>query len=270
MIKTSFTQTQTARNLAVLPLALTLSAVLFSTAHAQQTAVSFTPNYTGIEDTASLDFADPTTGAYDEKASYNLGWEFTVNAPITVTRLGFFADPSYYDPNNPSYNVLGSSSQAFAQSHAVGLYQVNPGAPETGSLLFSANVTQNDTLTNSFRYALPTLAAGVSSFTLMPGSYVVAGVTGADDPFLEDVQAANAGSALVTAPGITFDENRVTSGSSLLSYPATTEPLTEPGYFGPNFQFQPVPEASTTLSFALLLAMGLGSIALHSRRIKKS
>ena len=86
-------------------LALTLGIALAPTlAHAQSPAVTFftsNPQLSYAEDSAS-DF---------NAASYNLGWEFQVNAPTTVTALGFFTDPT-----------LG-----LTESHAVGLYQVLPG-----------------------------------------------------------------------------------------------------------------------------------------------
>ena len=102
-------------------------------AAAQTTAVGFTADLTPAESTASFDFADPTTGVYDELASYNLGWTFTADAPLTVTSLGFFADPTYRDPNNPSYNDPNASDALpYAQSHPVGLYT------DTGTLLMTA------------------------------------------------------------------------------------------------------------------------------------
>lgn len=244
-----------------------LLGTLATPALAQQTAVGFTANATYLEDTASIDFANPDTGAYDEQASYNLGWQFTVNSSVLVTKLGFFADPAYYDPSNPSYSVSGSTSQPFAQSHAVGVYKIVPGVAETGLLLFSATVTQSDPLVNSFRYAAPTLPIGGGSFVLAPGQYVIAGVTGADDPFAELVQQPDGSNALVTPSAITFFENRVVPGSTLAAYPTMTEALTGAGYFGPNFQFQAVPETSSVVSLGLLQAFGTG--CLYAAKLKR-
>lgn len=231
------------------------SAALTFPAFAQTTAIGFTANFQPAESTASFDFSDPDTGAYDESASYVLGWTFTAQTPLIVTQLGFFTDPTYYDPNNPYYsdpNQAAQGTQTYAQSHAIGLYTAD------GTLLMSATVTQTDPLVgNYFRYAAPTLAPGVTSFTLTPGStYVIAGVTGADDPYLSDVIQPNGTSALTVDPALIYGQGVFTSGASLTDFPDQSDPISGPSFFGPDFRFTTptaAPEPSPLAVFALTL-----------------
>ena len=117
-------------------LALTLGIALAPTlAHAQSPAVTFftsNPQLAYFENNAS-DF---------NAASYNLGWEFQVNASTVVTALGFFTDPT-----------LG-----LTESHAVGLYQVVPGAahsPNRGCYWYQELFPQSP-LPASMQRILPT------------------------------------------------------------------------------------------------------------------
>ena len=236
-------------------LALTLGIALTpSLAQAQVPAVTFftsNPQLSYFRDSAS-DF---------NVASYNLGWEFQVNAPTTVTALGFFTDPT-----------LG-----LTESHAVGLYQVVPGVgalPESGLLLVSGTVptiAASNVAAKDFTYT------SVSKTFLTPGvNYVISGVTGATDPFVYDVQVNNLSDPANPLPGLSFDSNiqyegdRIGQGSSLTSYPSGSDSGNgiDPGYFGPNFQSQPVPETSSVVSLGVLLLLGLGSLG-ATRRFRK-
>ncbi|MGI4792212.1 MAG: hypothetical protein ACRYFS_25590 [Janthinobacterium lividum] len=242
-------------------LALTPLLLALHPAAAQTTAVSapatLTTGSTGFETSVSY---DSSTGTYDENASANLGFSFTVNAPIVITGLGFFADPSYYDANNPSYDTLGSTTQPYASSHAVGIYAAD------GSVLISGTVSQSDTLTNYFRYSAPSVGAGT---VLLPGqTYIIAGVTGADDPYWYNVLNPDGSPVLTYASEINFGESEFIGGDSLASSIFSASHDYDPGFFGPNFQFSdaPVPEASTTVSLGLLLALGIGGLGLSVRR----
>lgn len=226
------------RFFAAAPLALLSAAVLSAPARAQSTAaVSFAPGFTGISSTAA------TEGV----SSYNLGFTFSVNAPVVLTQLGYYYDTIY------------------TTTHAVGLYGAG------GLLLLSGTVTQADPLDGSFRYAAPSLPG----FVLLPGQgYILSGVTGADDPFFEDVQTQDGtASALVTAPQITFGGAVSAVGGDLSANQFAASPESDPGLFGPNFQFTPqasppVPEASTVASTGLLLLLGLSlaGVSAHRRR----
>ena len=235
-------------------LALTLGIALAPTlAHAQSPAVTFftsNPQLSYAEDSAS-DF---------NAASYNLGWEFQVNAPTAVTALGFFTD----------------STLGLKEGHAVGLYQVVPGVgalPESGLLLVSGTVptiAASNVAAKDFTYT------SVSKTFLTPGvNYVISGVTGAADPFVYDVQVNNLNNLATPLPGLSFDSNiqyegdRIGQGSSLTSYPSGSDSANgvDPGYFGPNFQSQPVPETSSVVSLGVLLMLGLGCLG-ATRRVR--
>ena len=225
-------------------------------AAAQTTVVSFDPASSGIESTASNEGV----------LSYNLGYSFTVNAPITVTALGFFADPYYYDPANPYYNTLGSTSQAYAISHDVGIYT------STGTLLLSATVSQSDALVNNFRYASPSIGPNL---TLLPNtSYIIAGVTGTYDPFYEDVQITDSNGAqqygIVTPPEVTYGGSVSAVGNSLTGNSFQSSALSNPGLFGPNFQFNTLPASAAPepgqWSVLALAALGLGTLIVRVRR----
>lgn len=230
-------------------------------AAAQTPAVGFTPTAYGVTDNAS------DTGA----SSYSLGFEFTANAPEFVTSLGFFNDPSF-DPNNPfgtvSLSPEPSGTYSYADSHQVGLYQVVPATaltPETGLLLAQTTVTQSSTANGDFLYSPLTAAV-----PLLPGaSYVLAGVTGGTDPFVFNIEDDSQPNAVgLTTNGITYVQD-VSTVSSTLAFPGTTDAGTSPGFFGPNMILSPnapVPEASTTVSLGLLLALGLGGLGLAARR----
>lgn len=92
--------------------------------------------------------------------SWNFGTNFTVTKAVTVSALGYYADPT----------------NGFAHTHPVSLYSVVGGfSGGTGTLLANATVTGSDTLIGNFRYAtIPTL-------TLLPGNYQIDGVSNTDN-----------------------------------------------------------------------------------------
>ena len=229
-------------------------------AAAQTPAVGFLPGALGVEDNAA-DVLGSSTG------SFSLGFEFTANAPQLVSALGFFNDPSF-NPATPfgsvTLNPAPTGSRAFAQNHAVGLYQVVGGV---STLLASATVTSAGVKNGAFLYQ--SLLTPVLLVT--GGDYVLAGVTGPTDPYVFDIQDSQ-GNAALTTNGITYVQDRYAVSSTLMP-PTQTDanapfPST-PGFFGPNFLSAPVPEASTTLSLGLLLALGLAGLA-ASRRTRKA
>ena len=225
-------------------------------AAAQAPAVGFQSGAIGVEDNAA-DALGSSTG------SFSLGFEFTANAPTLVTSLGFFNDPSF-NPASPfgsvALNPAPTGSRAFAQDHAVGLYQVVGGV---STLLASATVTSAGVKNGAFLYQ--SLLTPVLLVT--GGDYVLAGVTGPTDPYVFDIQDSS-GNAALTTNGITYVQDRYAVSSSL-TLPTQTDanapfPST-PGFFGPNFLAAPIPEVSTTVSLGLLLLLGFIGVAVRRR-----
>ncbi|MBC8101399.1 MAG: hypothetical protein H7Z41_02265 [Cytophagales bacterium] len=75
------------------------------------------------------------------------------------------------------------------------------------------------------------------------------------------------GIGLFVDPAINYGQNRFAVGSALTGFPSETDPLSEPGFFGPNFQFRTTaaPDASS-LPLMAMGGMGLLGIALKRRR----
>jgi hypothetical protein len=199
-------------------LAAAMAAVLGAAAHAAGTpAMSYSLN----------------TGEALGNPPYTLGWEFTVNAPVTIDGLGVFDD-----------NLDG-----LAESHDVGLWN---GA---GSLLASATVAAGttDPLIDNFRYA------DVAPLTLQAGTYFI-GATwlSGDDP---NVFTGDPGT-VTTVPQISYDAAAYASGGVLAD--PTSIVTAAQGYFGPNLLISSVPEPATWA----MMVIGFGGLgaALRSRR----
>lgn len=221
-------------------------------ASAQTAAFSFTSDSFGVTDNAT------DTGA----ASYNLGYQFTVTRPITVTALGYFNEPSF-DPNNPfntvNLNPEPAGSYTYASDHPVGLYDTS------GNLLASATVTSASAPNGDFLYE----ALAGSGLALGPGDYILAGVTGPTDPYMfnveDDTQPGFVG--LVSAFPFTWDFDVATTGSDLTAFPGPgTSDGQGPGYFGANMLFTVVPESS---SLALIVPALLALFAVVLMRRKR-
>jgi hypothetical protein len=169
----------------------------------------------------------PTPGA-------TLGWEFTVNSPITVTQLG----------------VFDAGQDGLADSHPVGIFDLG------ANLLVSGTVTTADPLTNQFRYI------NVAPTPLNAGqTYRIGGFypTGADT---DRIQAHG----FSTAPEIQFtDGYGVNTG--VLAFPSTKDSGVNPGSFGPNFQFVAAVPEPGTLALTGLEMLGL---VVWLRRRKKA
>ena len=205
-------------------------------AAAQTPAIGLASGGLGGEDTAA------NTGV----SSYSLGFVFTANSAVSVTSLGYFYDPSF------------SKTAPFAKPHDVGLYT------QDGTLLIHTSVTANGAQDGGFLYT------DITPFALTPGTqYVVAGVTGADDPYLYAYNDSSGNSAITIDPAITYIQNRY-AVSDTLAYPGSTEAGSDPGFFGPNFKTSPtgastVPEPGQWAVFAFG-ALGLGTLIVRARR----
>src|SRR5437660_1734543 len=81
---------------------------------------------------------------------HNIGWQFSVNAPITIDALGLF-----------DVNPAG-----LAENHQVGIWD------NSGTLLAQTTVTNGSTLVASASNAGDWLFADIAPIVLLPGTYV--------------------------------------------------------------------------------------------------
>lgn len=228
-----------------------------------QSAIGFTSDAWVVEDNASTATGSPS-------ASYNLGFEFAVTSPITVTSLGYFNDPTYDPINEPwvfkPIEPPATGSYTYADDHPVGIYDL------AGNLLSSATVTSSGSPSGNFLYTSLS-----TPLNLGLGDYIIAGVTGPTDPFLSDIQGATPPDfiGLTEGPGISYVQDEYAGGvggASLSNNSFSNDPISEPGFFGPNFQYQPqqapvVPESS---SLALYGGAGLALLVFLAVRRRRS
>lgn len=183
---------------------------------------------------SALDFSLGGGHLENHAVSYTLGWEFSIEQPITVTHLRLFD--------------LGRDG--LVESHRIGIWTIN--GPDLGPFV-EGIVPAGPTalLDGSFRYTqIPTVI-------LQPGSYVIGGVyvPGSLDSWAAEV------SEVTTDPHITFVSPRWTRlVGSELRYPRIAGAPNS--YFGPNFQFEPIPERSATALLSLSsIAWVIGALA---------
>jgi hypothetical protein len=218
--------------------------------------------HAGIIGTAAYDFEDrvarvATSGAIDRM----VGWEFTLNAPIIVTDLG------YYDAGNTS---VPNPPDGLFRSYQMSLWRTD------GTLLAQGTVQQGTGSPEHQRYRY----ADIPDTTLQAGqNYVVAG-------FLPEGNYANQtydpypdfGSDWIFPlpgggfevrrpvvdyePEITFVQSRFTLFNTTTVFPSQT--FSSNGLVGAaNFLFLPIPEpASATL-------LALSCIPLLTRRPRR-
>lgn len=160
-----------------------------------------------------------------------VGWSFTANDNLLATMLGFW-DAS---PTSP-----------LAQDHQVGLWTSG------GTLLASTTVLTNSPLTGAFRYEAiaPTLLVSGQSYVLGAQYY----------PAFADAYVQFAASATFD-PLITFLGDTRNDSAGGFSFPGNL--TANNGRFGPNIQFESVPEPAS------VFLMGLGCAALIRRRARQ-
>jgi hypothetical protein len=189
---------------------------------------------------ASVAFTiDNATGQTLGNPPFTLGFNFTANSPITVTKLGLF----------------DSGQNGLFERHAVGLWN------NSGILLASASVAQGttDPLINQFRYA------SIAPIALAPGTYQVGALylTGVD-ALIFPGNAIN----FQTHPSITFLNSAFASGATLNRPVGSVG--TDPAYFGPNLAFAVVPTPSAVAGGTLLLGAGLVGVARRRWKLESS
>jgi hypothetical protein len=188
----------------------------------------------------AIDFSS-VTGSYIDQNNRNVGWEFTVNSPITVTGLGF------YD----------AGSDGLVSSHAVGIYS------STGTLLISGTVQAGtlDPLSGLFRIVT------VAPTILSVGSYVIDGLLlGNTDawtwsPFLSPTGI----NGLAVDPSITVGSNGSARfnccGETALAFPVSLDSSIGGNralFVGPNFQIAGGVPEPTTWAMMILGFAGVG------------
>lgn len=187
---------------------------------------------------AGVAIGNITGGSSVYSSGFTTGWAFDTEQSVTVTALGFFAEGLNQVP--------GAASGV-----PVGLWT------EDGTLLASGVVTATGLLDGFYYTPLP---AGI---LLVGGKqYVIGARLGPDD------WAVGLASSITTAPEVSFVGGRLVHESSL-AFPYETAAALEVGFFGPNFQFEPVPEPATMLAGALLL-LPFGVQVVRSFRTRRS
>lgn len=162
------------------------------------------------------------------------GWRFSTSVPISVVSLGFWDE----------------GGNGLSTSHPVAIWS------DAGTFLTSATVTPSAVLdANNFRYV------PITPFTLNPGTYRI----GAQMVNQSDPLGARA-TGFSSAPGITYLGSVESSGSGF-NFPNSSFGSFNPGFFGPNFQFDAVPESTHVM---LAGACGLLFLGLRLRRAERS
>ena len=177
-------------------------------------------------DTMAINFSN-TTGEPLNNPPMTLGWAFQVNSAINVTYLSFF----------------DSAQDGLAESHEIGIWDSD------GDLIASATVGAGTTseLRDKFR------AVAIDPTLLTPGTYRIGALflTGSDSLIFPTFTQN-----FVTAPEITFIRGANAVGTTLKN-PTPTFFTMGPTYFGPNFEYQSVPEPSSMLLVGSVALVGL-------------
>lgn len=194
-------------------------------------------NFSQINPAFNVTFSNSAGG-------FNLGYKFTALEALTVTALGYYADPTL---------------SSFLNDHPVALYDLN------GNILATTIVTNASPLTGLFRFN------SIVPLTLNVGeSYVLGGVTGYSADNAPVDKYTHDPLDLTIDPRIAFVENReMNNTQNNLVFPTFVEISVDPplqfGWFGPNLLVVSVPEPGTLI----ILGGGL-ALALRNRFRKSS
>ncbi len=199
--------------------------------------------------------AGQTAGSYTSATfnayggQFSLGWSFTTGGqPLTVSSVGY----------------LNDGAAGAAATHDVQIYQITSGtaaAPGAGTALFAAPISVT-TSGPASAYNTFTFASLANSLTLLANTAY------------EIVATDNGNGYAVNAvhpvwSGITYGTSTYSSGAATPDFNSSVYASNNAGNFGPNFQFgSPVPEASTLVSFGLLVMLGVGGMVFAARKKK--
>lgn len=161
-----------------------------------------------------------------------LGYEFFVNTPTSVMRLG----------------VFDGEGDGLSHDASVGLWDTN------GVLLASATVPAGYRLGQRFGYFQ---YADITPYPLVPGKHYVIGSFSSIDDFVSSFNVNQGGSANLD-PYVTIYEDRYSETKFSLHFPEATNRLGGGAWLGPNFMISIVPvPAALPLMGSALAALGL-------------
>lgn len=183
-------------------------------------------------DTVALTFTGGfASGKMGDPVPNTIGWEFTLSAPVTVTRLG------YYDAGGDG---------VLAERHPIAIWDTATQEQKVYAQLFPGDAFFSD------GYGWVALALPV---TLAAGTYRIGAAIWGNDPFYTWTDTRTTASPVSYVGGVyVVPANPVNE----LVYPTVTGNTT--GRFGPNFQFTAVPVPPA------LLLLGPGLVALLAAR----
>ena len=187
-----------------------------------------------------------TAGNGFTNGSWNFANSFTVLNTVTVSGLGWYADP-----------VTGN-----VDSNPVALYScATAGCLTTGTQLALVTVNNTYGIVGHFRFV------DIPSLTLIPGHYLISGVSDTNNYTWNTIGFA-------VNPNITINDNRWfnTTSGAVPTFNTTVRNDVIDGYWGPNLFLgratftNAVPEPSTWATMLL----GFGAIGFSMRRRKRA